>query len=121
MTPLKLTDDEMEAVYNACRPLHVADRDAFMQALADALRRRGEIGPGAVHRAIRDAQRRFSRPPEFSECERYAGRQDAAIPNSDRPEPGWQLPGPTGFAPMWCSAHGASAARYSGASRRRAR
>jgi len=68
MTPLKLTDDEMNAVYAACRPLHVADRDAFMQALADALRQRGEIGPGAVHRAIRDVQRRFFRPPEFEEA-----------------------------------------------------
>jgi len=67
MPPIKLTDDEMEAVYDACRPLHVADRDAFLQAVADALRRRGEIGPGAVHRAIRDLQRRFARPPEFSE------------------------------------------------------
>jgi hypothetical protein len=67
MPLLKLTDDEMEAVYSACRPLHVADRDAFMQALADALRQRGEIGPGAVYRAIRDVQRRFYRPPEFEE------------------------------------------------------
>ena len=61
MTLLKLTDDEMTAVYNACRLLHVADRDAFLQALADALRQCGEIGPGAVHRAIRDVQRRFFR------------------------------------------------------------
>jgi len=66
MTPLKLTDDEMIAVYNACRPLHVADRDAFMQALADALRQRGEIGSGAVYRAIHDVQRRFFRPFESS-------------------------------------------------------
>jgi len=51
----------MTAVYNACRLLHVADRDAFLQALADALRQCGEIGPGAVHRAIRDVQRRFFR------------------------------------------------------------
>jgi hypothetical protein len=70
MTPLKLTDDEMEAVYSACRPLHVADRDAFLQAVADTLRQRGELGPGAVHRAIRDVQRRFFRPPEFEEAHR---------------------------------------------------
>jgi hypothetical protein len=48
MPPIKLTDDEMNAVYAACRPLPVADRDAFLQALADALRQRGEIGPGVV-------------------------------------------------------------------------
>jgi hypothetical protein len=65
MPPLKLTDDEMEAVYRACRPLHVADRDAFVQALADALCQRGEIGSGAVHRAIRDVQRRFFRSLEL--------------------------------------------------------
>jgi hypothetical protein len=68
MTPLKLTDDEMNAVYAACRPLHVADRDVFLQAIADALRQRGEIGPGAVQRAIRDVQRRFFRPPELEEA-----------------------------------------------------
>jgi len=68
MPPIKLTDDEMNAVYAACRPLHVVDRDAFMQALADALRQRGEIGSGVVHRAIRDVQRRFFRPPEFEEA-----------------------------------------------------
>jgi hypothetical protein len=56
--------------YDACRPLYVADRDAFMQALADALRQRGEIGPGVVHRAIRDVQRYFFRPPEFEEAGR---------------------------------------------------
>ena len=70
MAPLKLTDDEMEAVYSACRPLHVADRDAFLQAIADALCQRSELGPGAVYRAIRDAQRRFFRPPEFEEAGR---------------------------------------------------
>jgi hypothetical protein len=52
MPPIKLTDDEMNAVYAACRPLHVTDRDAFLQAIADALRQRGEFGPGAVYRAI---------------------------------------------------------------------
>jgi len=67
MPPIKLTDDE---IYAACRPLHVADRDAFLQALADALRQHGELGPGAVHRAIRDVQRRFFRPPEFEDVHR---------------------------------------------------
>jgi hypothetical protein len=70
MPPIKLTDDEMNAVYAACRPLPVADRDAFLQALADALRQRGEIGPGVVYRVIRDVQRRFFRPPEFEEAHR---------------------------------------------------
>src|SRR5262249_60194313 len=61
MSLLKLTDDEMTAVYNACRLLHVADRDAFFQAIADALRQRGELGPRPVRPAVAQLQRPLSR------------------------------------------------------------
>lgn len=60
--PLKLSDDEMTAVYNACKPLNINDCDAFLQSPANALRQGGELGPGAVYRAIRDVQRRYFPP-----------------------------------------------------------
>jgi hypothetical protein len=71
--PLRLTDDELNAIYAACRPLAPRDRDPFLQALAQALSTTGELGPGAVYRAIRDVQRRYFDPPTLQEM--YAGRR----------------------------------------------
>jgi hypothetical protein len=63
MKPLALTDAQMDAVLAAAAPLLPCDRDAFLRALADALRNEpGELGDGAVHRAIRHVIRPFWRP-----------------------------------------------------------
>ena len=48
--PIRLTDDELDAVFAAARPLDVGYRDAFLQAVAAVLQSEGEIGPGVVHR-----------------------------------------------------------------------
>jgi hypothetical protein len=63
MPPIRLTDDQMGAVFAAARPLRVADRDAFLQEVAAALQGRSEIGDGDVYRAIADVQRRHHDPP----------------------------------------------------------
>ena len=63
--PLKLNDDELDAVYRAARPLPVHQRDAFLQRVADQLANCPEIGPGAVARACRTAQREFFNPPDL--------------------------------------------------------
>jgi hypothetical protein len=63
---LRLTDDELNAVFAACRPLQSAARDAFLQDLADELRRYPEIGPGIVYRAIATLQRKYFDPPDTS-------------------------------------------------------
>jgi hypothetical protein len=64
--PLALTDAELDAVMAACQPLHPSQRDAFLQHVASLLRDCGEIGPGAVHRAIVAAQRAHFDPPDLS-------------------------------------------------------
>ena len=46
--------------------LAVDQRDAFLQEVADALQGCAEIGPGTVHRAIAEAQRRHWGPPDLS-------------------------------------------------------
>jgi transcriptional antiterminator RfaH len=46
--------------------LAVDQRDAFLQEVADALQGCAEIGPGTVHRAIAEAQRRHWDPPDLS-------------------------------------------------------
>jgi hypothetical protein len=61
--PIRLTDAQLTAVFEAARPLAVRDRDAFLQAVAELLQARPEIGDGDVHRAIVVAQRRHFDPP----------------------------------------------------------
>jgi hypothetical protein len=65
MPPIALTDAQLTAVFEAARPLAVRDRDAFLQAVAEVLQARREIGDGDVHRAVRVAQRLFWDPPEL--------------------------------------------------------
>jgi hypothetical protein len=64
--PLKLSDDEMTALYRAARPIAQDRRDEFLQACADALAGERELGPGVVFRVLRDTQRRFFDPPAFT-------------------------------------------------------
>jgi hypothetical protein len=67
MGPIRLTDAQLTAVFEAARPLAVRDRDAFLQAVAEALQGHREIGDGDVHRVVKAAQRRFWDPPQFDE------------------------------------------------------
>jgi hypothetical protein len=66
-SPIALSDDELEAILAAARPLDVHVRDAFLQRVASTLRDCVEVGPGTVHRAIAIAQREFFDPPDLIE------------------------------------------------------
>ena len=59
---LYLTTSDRAAIDRAALPLQPRDRQAFRRAVAEALQGR-EIGEGAVHRAIREHQRRFFDAP----------------------------------------------------------
>jgi hypothetical protein len=61
--PLRLTDDELNSVFAAARPLAVNRRDDFLQAVAASLRRCDVIGPGVVHRICAQVQREHFDPP----------------------------------------------------------
>jgi hypothetical protein len=63
MSPIRLTDDELSAVFTAAGPIPVNRRDAFLQDVAKFLRGCAEVGPGHVHRAIEQAQRQHFDPP----------------------------------------------------------
>jgi hypothetical protein len=63
MPILRLSDDELDAIFAAARPLDVGDRDGFLKAVAAALQSAGEIGPGVVHRVCVELQREFFDPP----------------------------------------------------------
>jgi hypothetical protein len=62
MRPIRLTDDELDAVMSAAQPIAIERRDAFLQAVAAELRGR-EVGPGLVHRVVAQVQREFFDPP----------------------------------------------------------
>ncbi len=62
---VRLTDDELSAVMAACQPLPPDARDGFLRAVASSLQSCGEVGPGAVHRAIVAAQREHFSPPDL--------------------------------------------------------
>jgi hypothetical protein len=66
MSPIRLTDDELDALMAAARPLAVERRDAFLQEVASWLKRCGELGPGVVYRVCAEVQRQFFDPPDFS-------------------------------------------------------
>jgi hypothetical protein len=67
----------MTALYNAAIPIAVDRRDAFLQAVAGALRsHRGVLGDGTVYEVIREQQRVFLDPPILDRHNgaRYAGK-----------------------------------------------
>jgi hypothetical protein len=57
---IALTDDELSAVMDACKPLRPGDRDPFLRALAQELRREPQLGPVAVWQVGIGEQRRRS-------------------------------------------------------------
>jgi hypothetical protein len=63
MTPLRLTDSEMDIVLAAARPLAVQDRDPFLQEVAARLSSLPHLGDGLVHRVCAEVQRAFWDPP----------------------------------------------------------
>ena len=63
MLPIRLTDSELAAVFNAARPLPLRDRDSFLKAVAAELGNESVLGPGVVHRVCSNVQRRLFSPP----------------------------------------------------------
>ena len=63
--PADLSEDQIHAILSATHPLPIADRDAFLDDVADALDG-VELGDGAVYRTIKDVQRRYWDPPKLT-------------------------------------------------------
>jgi hypothetical protein len=58
-SPLALSDEDLGTVQDLARPLHPAQRGAFLRDLARELERCPEIGAGIVARTAKDVQRRY--------------------------------------------------------------
>ena len=63
MPPIKLSDDELDAIMAAAQPLQPHQRASFVEAVAAELAGLGEIGPGSLHRAIRTVWSSYFDPP----------------------------------------------------------
>jgi hypothetical protein len=63
--PISLTDSELSAVMDACRPLAPHARDRFLRQIAEAICALPERGDGAVHRAIRSVWREHFDAPDL--------------------------------------------------------
>jgi hypothetical protein len=74
MSPLSLSDDQMDAVMRAAAPLHPADRSAFLERMAERLRGIEVLGDGLVARIAREVQREFFRAPELEPRRLTAGK-----------------------------------------------
>jgi hypothetical protein len=59
---ISFADEQLDMGMQAASPLRRADREAFLKNVADALQGR-VLGPGALHRVVRDCQRRYFDPP----------------------------------------------------------
>jgi hypothetical protein len=68
MPPLALSDNQMDQILLAARPLRLRDRDLFLKEVVAALANGGgPVGDGDVNRAIRAAQRRYFDPPQLGD------------------------------------------------------
>ena len=62
-----LSDDELRIVMDCAQPLAPQDRDAFLRDVAAELAKHpDELGPGAVHRLVRETQARYFDPPSLN-------------------------------------------------------
>jgi hypothetical protein len=67
---LSLSDQQMDALTSACRPLQPQERVALMGALHVRFQGRSEVGDGELGRALRDLQRQHFRPPQLRHSSR---------------------------------------------------
>ena len=65
-SPIKLSDEQMTAIFAASHPLPPDVRGPFLEACARELAALPEIGDGAVFRIVTMVQKQFFDPPDTS-------------------------------------------------------
>jgi hypothetical protein len=65
MPPIRLSDSELDAIMNACRPLQPHARDRFLRRVAETIAALPERGDGSVARAIRSVWREHFDAPDL--------------------------------------------------------
>ena len=63
MSPIKLSEDQMNAIIAASTPLRPDARGAFLETCAREIAALPMIGDGSLHRLVMVVQKRYFRPP----------------------------------------------------------
>jgi hypothetical protein len=64
-SPIALSDSQLDMIIRASRPLQPHQREAFLEAVAQALHGQ-PIGDGTVYKACREQQRLMFDPPDLT-------------------------------------------------------
>ena len=65
MSPLALSDSQLDQIIRLAAPLSVDVRAVFLERLASELRALGELGDGVVFRTASGIQKEFFDPPDI--------------------------------------------------------
>jgi hypothetical protein len=65
ISPVSLTDMQLDAVLAAAHPLAPDQRSAFLADVARSLANERTIGDGLLHRVIMHVQKRYFDPPDL--------------------------------------------------------
>jgi hypothetical protein len=66
--PIRLTNEQLDAVLRAAAPLAPDRRQAFIAQVTTALQSVPVVGPGNLHRVIAETQREHFDPPRFADA-----------------------------------------------------
>ena len=61
--PVRFSDQQLDTIMSAAKPIAVDRRDDFLQRVAQLLQEESELGDGVIARACRTAQKEFFDPP----------------------------------------------------------
>jgi hypothetical protein len=71
MPPFSLSNAQLDAIYDAARPLQPIDRSRFLEDVAAELAGCPDVGDGQLARIVRQVQKRYFRPPQLAESGKY--------------------------------------------------
>jgi hypothetical protein len=80
--PIHLSDAQMSAIFAASHPLPPHRRGPFLEACAQELAQRSDIGDGTVFRIVSAMQKKFFDPPDFG-VDNGASRSRRGRPRRD--------------------------------------
>src|SRR5262245_28668718 len=88
ISPVSLTDIQMDAVLAAAHPLAPDRRSAFLAEVARTLASERVIGDGLLHRVIMHVQRQYFDPPDLGRTTARANIADGLAPRGSRADAG---------------------------------
>ena len=79
ISPLSLTDSDLDAIMAAARQLQRHQRDGFLRHIAEVLAAMPVRGEGAVYRAVAALQRAYFHPPSDRVTGHNSPRRDSKL------------------------------------------